>query len=217
MAGQRPLPDILAECAPMLSVEAGSPIPQLLSACEESLGVAPEGNVLERVNAVALSLGVRTTAVSALPPATAAPAPDAYAPGPVPVAASPAGPPQPKRQRLNDEGAVNDRQSQLREANQIVLKVKDAATTRVIEVKAKPNTTILKIVAALAEKRKLPVSGYTNTFRLLIEGNRLPAHNDTMTIGEYLQQIGWDIDDTSGEDGREVDLDEVHEQLGGSW
>ena len=86
-----------------------------------------------------------------------------------------------------------------------------------IEVKARPNTTILKIVAALAGKRNLPVSGYTNTFRLLIEGNRLPAHNDTMTIGEYLQQIGWDIDDTSGEDGREVDLDEVHEQLGGSW
>ena len=120
---------------------------------------------------------------------------------------------------MNDEGAVNDRQSQLREANQIVLKVKDAATTRVIEVKARPNTTILKIVAALAEKRKLPVSGYKEAFKLLIDGKRLPAHNDTMesmTIGEFLQQIGWDIDDTSGEDGREVDLDEVHEQQGGS-
>ena len=152
------------------------------------------------------------------PPASAAPAPapGASAPGPVPVAASPAESPQPKRQRLNGEGGVNDRQLQLRAANQILLKVKDMATTGVTEVKVRPSTTILKIVAALAEKRKLPTLSYTNVFRLIIAGNQLPVHNDTMTVGEYLRnQVGWDIDETSGEDGRIVDLDEFHEQHGG--
>ena len=40
----RPLPIVLAECAPLLGIEATGSIPVLLAACEEVLGVAPDGN-----------------------------------------------------------------------------------------------------------------------------------------------------------------------------
>ena len=54
----RPLPIVLAECAPLLGIDATGSIPCLLAACEKLLGLAPDENLPERVKAVAEQLGV---------------------------------------------------------------------------------------------------------------------------------------------------------------